>query len=282
MKKKIVSSFIAVAIIGVGMWAVILGATIEPKNENDLKSQQVTETNSQMATSTEASWGLSFQQDGVSPIGNSTQEYLNTFNSYYIDEKGAKDKNIYLTFDAGYENGYTEKILDVLKKEKVPAVFFLVGDYIERNPEIVRRMVEEGHTVGNHTMSHPDMAAISDVNVFRKEITDLEKLYKQTTDHDMKKFYRPPQGKYNEENLKQSKELGYNTIFWSLAYVDWYEDKQPSREEALNILNKRIHPGAIVLLHSTSKTNSEILEELIEGWKKEGYKFCDIENLSKG
>ena len=140
-------------------------------------------------------------------------------------------------------------------------------------------MEAEGHTVGNHTMHHPDMASIEEKESFRKELEDLEAAYKQVTGKDMKKIYRPPQGKYSENNLKQASEMGYTTVFWSLAYVDWYENDQPTREEALNVLNKRIHPGAIVLLHSTSKTNSEILEELIEGWKEQGYNFCSIEEL---
>ena len=140
-------------------------------------------------------------------------------------------------------------------------------------------MEKEGHTVANHTMTHPDMAVISDKEEFEKELKDLESLYEKTTGHKMKKLYRPPQGKYSESNLKMAKELGYTTIFWSLAYVDWYVDNQPTREEALNTLNSRIHDGAIVLLHSTSKTNCEILEELISDWKAKGYKFKPLENI---
>ena len=147
------------------------------------------------------------------------------------------------------------------------------------NPDLVKRMVEEGHIIGNHTMHHPDMSAIADRESFEKELSALEETYQQVTGTKMKKFYRPPQGKYSETNLQMASEMGYTTVFWSLAYVDWLEDSQPSREEALNILNKRIHPGAIVLLHSTSKTNSQILQELIQGWKKEGYVFRSLEDL---
>ena len=224
-------------------------------------------------------WGLGFGESGkeLQPTGNATADELKQYDTYYIGSK--EEKVIYLTFDCGYENGNTGAILDALKKHNAPACFFLVGNYIETSPEIVKRMVAEGHTVGNHTMHHPDMASIEEKESFRKELEDLEAAYKQVTGKDMKKIYRPPQGKYSENNLKQASEMGYTTVFWSLAYVDWYENDQPTREEALNVLNKRIHPGAIVLLHSTSKTNSEILEELIEGWKEQGYNFCSIEEL---
>ena len=140
-------------------------------------------------------------------------------------------------------------------------------------------MEAEGHIVGNHTMHHPDMSAIVDEEAFKSEIRELEDTYREATGKELPKFYRPPQGKYSETNLKMASEMGYTTVFWSLAYVDWLEDSQPSREEALNILNKRIHPGAIVLLHSTSKTNSQILQELIQGWKKEGYVFRSLDDL---
>lgn len=273
MKRKLTLSFIIVAAIGIGTWVFILnlvGGSGRPLNLTAGES---------IETSAECNWGLSFQQEGREPVGNATAEYLKQYNAYYIDKEGAEEKCIYLTFDAGYENGYTEKILDVLKEEEVPAAFFLVGNYIQQNPETVKRMEAEGHTVGNHTMHHPDMASIAEQAAFEKELTDLEAEYEKATGKKMKKVYRPPQGKYSENNLKQAFEMGYTTVFWSLAYVDWYENDQPTREDALNTLNKRIHPGAIVLLHSTSKTNSEILKELIEGWKKEGYKFSSIEDL---
>ena len=173
----------------------------------------------------------------------------------------------------------TEKLLDVLKEEEVPAAFFVVGNFIEENPQIIRRMEAEGHVVGNHTMHHPDMSAIAAEDDFKKELTELEDAYRKATGKEMKKFYRPPQGKYSQTNLAQANKLGYTTVFWSLAYVDWLQDQQPSREAALNLLNKRIHPQAIVLLHSTSKTNGEILQELIQGWKAQGYTFCSIEDL---
>lgn len=229
------------------------------------------------AASADGNWGLSFQQAGKPPVANADAQYLKKFQAYYAQD--TKEKVLYLTFDAGYENGYTAKILDVLKKQKVPAAFFLVGNYLETNPELVKRMVKEGHIVGNHTFHHPDMSQISTMEDFSKEIGDLEKLYQKTTGEKMKPFYRPPQGKYSEKNLKMAKKLGYHTIFWSLAYVDWYESQQPSREEAFKKLIPRVHPGAIVLLHSTSKTNAEILDELLNKWKDMGYTFKALDQL---
>lgn len=236
-------------------------------------------SNITITTSAEASnWGLSFQETGKAPIGNATPDYLKKYNSYYVEN--TDDKVIYLTFDAGFENGYTPNILDVLNKHDVKATFFLVGNYIEKEPELVKRMVEEGHIVGNHTFNHPDMSKIADMEAFKKEINSLEELFLETTGSEMPKYYRPPQGKFSEENLKLANELGYKTIFWSLAYVDWYVDKQPSHDEAFKKLIPRIHPGAIVLLHSTSKTNSEILDELLTKWKDEGYSFKSLDELN--
>ena len=245
--------------------------------------QTAAEGEKAMEAASDGNWGLSFQNEGSPPVGNVAAEYLAKYNAYYMgDAADAGGKNVYLTFDAGYENGYTAGILDVLKGEKVPAAFFVVGNFVEENPELVKRMTAEGHIVGNHTMHHPDMSAISDEAGFRKEMRELEEAYKAATGEEMLKFYRPPQGKYSEKNLEMARDMGYTTVFWSLAYVDWLQDSQPSREEALNILNRRIHPGAIVLLHSTSKTNGEILKELIEGWKEQGYTFGSISELGVG
>ena len=223
------------------------------------------------------SWGLSFREPGAPPIGSAGKDALAALDGAYLGDPG--EKVIYLTFDAGYENGCTEKILDVLKQHQVPAAFFLVGNYIEKNGDLVRRMVEEGHTVGNHTMHHPDMSKISDPQAFEKELRDLEALFEKTTGVALPKYYRPPQGTYSEENLKMAQKLGYKTVFWSLAYVDWKNDAQPTREEAFAKLIPRIHNGAVVLLHSTSRTNGEILDELLTQWKNMGYRFGTMEEL---
>ena len=222
-------------------------------------------------------WGLSFQREGAPPTGPASVEQLRAYDAAYLGD--TTRKVLYLTFDAGYENGCTAKILDVLKKHQVPAAFFLVGNYLERNPDLVRRMVEEGHIVGNHTMHHYDMSKISDKETFTKELQNLEALYRQVTGQELQKFYRPPQGIYSETNLEMAKALGYKTVFWSLAYVDWNNDSQPTREQAMSKLLPRIHNGAVILLHSTSKTNAEILDELLTQWEKMGYSFQSITEL---
>ena len=223
------------------------------------------------------SWGLSFREEGIAPIGNAGKDQLKQYDAAYIGDTG--EKVLYLTFDAGYENGCTAQILDVLKEHQVPAAFFLVGNYIEKNADLVRRMAAEGHTVGNHTMHHRNMSEIADPAVFAKELQDLELLYKEVTGQELPRYYRPPQGIYSEENLKLAQQLGYQTLFWSLAYVDWNNDDQPTREEALSKLLPRTHNGAVVLLHSTSRTNAEILEELLTKWKEQGYRFGSVEEL---
>ena len=262
-KKKLLrltslAAVLAVAIAGLGVTSKILD-----KNA--------------VSTSADGNWGLSFQQAGQPPVANATADYLKKFDAYYAED--TKEKVLYLTFDAGYENGNTAKILDALKKHQAPAAFFLVGNYLKTSPELVKRMVKEGHIVGNHTFHHPDMSQISTMETFSKELGDLEKLYQQTTGQEMKKFYRPPQGKYSEKNLEMAKKLGYHTIFWSLAYVDWYESQQPTREEAFKKLIPRVHPGAIVLLHSTSRTNAQILDELLTKWEELGYTFRSLDQL---
>ena len=222
-------------------------------------------------------WGLSFQQEGQPPVGPAGTQQLKSLNAAYLGD--TSEKVLYLTFDAGYENGCTEKILDVLKKHQVPAAFFLVGNYMEKNADLVRRMVDEGHVVGNHTMHHPDMSKLTDKEAFTKELTDLENLFKEVTGKELPKYYRPPQGIYSQENLQMAKELGYQTVFWSLAYVDWNNDSQPTKEQAFAKLIPRTHNGAVVLLHSTSQTNAQILDELLTTWENMGYTFQSIDRL---
>lgn len=216
-------------------------------------------------------WGLSFGEKNVPPRGNVSAAELKKNNAFFIGD--TEKKTIYLTFDAGYENGQTEKILDTLKKHNIKAAFFLVSHYIKSCPELVKRMVEDGHIVANHTSTHPDMSKIATLESFTEEINGLEKMYNELIGEPMPKFYRPPQGKFSEVNLEFAKQLGYTTVFWSLAYADWDTANQPSREYALDKLNSRIHNGAIVLLHSTSQTNAEILDELLTDWEEQGYVF---------
>ena len=231
-----------------------------------------------MGTALEAgAWGLHFPDQGQPPQGPADQKTLEKYNAAYLGDTG--EKVLYLTFDAGYENGCTAQILDVLKKHNVPAAFFLVGTYIEANPDLVRRMVEEGHIVGNHTMHHPDMSAISDPEAFARELQAVETLFTQVTGKSLPKYYRPPQGVYSQQNLEAAQKLGYYTLFWSLAYADWRNDAQPTRQAALDKLLPRTHNGGVILLHATSRTNAEVLDELLTRWKEEGYRFASIDEI---
>ena len=244
----------------------ILTGTLSPTKETSASVQS-------------ASWGLSFQEEGKRPAGNATIDDLKQYNAYYASD--TDEKILYLTFDAGYENGNTPAILEALKKHQAPAVFFAVGNFIKDNPDLIKRMITEGHIVGNHTMTHPDMSQISSMESFQKELEGVEELYTSVTGEPMTKFYRPHRGVYSTENLSMAKELGYSTFFWSLAYVDWIQEQQPSKEEAFQKLIPRIHPGAIVLLHNTSSTNAAILDELLTRWEEMGYQFHSIKELTE-
>lgn len=232
---------------------------------------------SAVPASADGNWGLSFQEEGQKPVANATYEELSKYNAWYAQD--TVDKIIYLTFDCGYENGNTPAILEALKKHEVPATFFVVGNFLTDNPDLAKQILAEGHTLGNHTMHHPDMSKMSDLASFEKEIRDLEETCLQVTGKEISKYYRPPQGKYSEGNLQMAQQLGYQTFFWSLAYVDWYENDQPTKEEAFEKLLGRIHPGAIVLLHNTSATNGAILDELLTKWEEMGYRFGKLEDL---
>jgi len=273
MKKQILeklkiyapTAILVVALLCVG--GVIMG-----------KLAEITPASTGAVLSTE-NWGLGFGAEGTQPTGNVSAGELAKYDAYYVGE--AEEKVIYLTFDCGYENGNTAPILDALKKHNAPATFFVVGHFLESAPDMVKRMVQEGHTVGNHTYHHPDMSKISDKASFQKEMDDVKSLYKEVTGQELSMYYRPPQGKYSTSNLAMAKELGYKTFFWSLAYVDWNVDAQPSHDEALKKLTTRIHPGAIVLLHSTSKTNGEIMDEILCKWEEMGYTFGSLEELGR-
>ncbi|MDO4522021.1 MAG: polysaccharide deacetylase family protein [Eubacteriales bacterium] len=226
----------------------------------------------------QGSWGLGYPNKGKAPVGNASIEELAKYNAFYAQD--TEEKVLYLTFDCGYENGNTAAILDALKKHHAPATFFVVGPFLEAQPELVKRMVAEGHTVGNHTWHHPDMSAISTKEAFEKELSSVSELYEKIIGSPMPRYYRPPQGKYSTDNLQMAKALGYQTFFWSLAHVDWKQDAQPTKEQAFERLLGRVHPGAIVLLHCTSATNAQILDELLTRWEDMGYYFAPLSEIS--
>lgn len=221
-------------------------------------------------------WGLGFGESGSQPSSTESAEVMKKYGAYYVGD--AKKKVLYLTFDCGYENGNTPAILKALKKHNVKATFFVVGHFLKENNDLIKQIVKEGHTIGNHTYNHPNIIGMNKEK-FESELMQVEDLYKEITGKEMTKYYRPPQGKYNVENLQMAQAKGYKTFYWSLAYVDWNVDAQPTKEEAFEKLLSRVHPGAIVLLHNTSKTNGEILDELLGKWEEMGYSFGKLGDL---
>ncbi|MFC2949583.1 delta-lactam-biosynthetic de-N-acetylase [Virgibacillus sediminis] len=221
-------------------------------------------------------WGYKKNTDHKPPDIGEYQGLLDKYGAYYADLSG--DKVIYLTFDNGYEAGYTGDILDVLEKEKVPATFFVTGHYVDREPELIKRMVDEGHIVGNHSYHHPDFSTISKGSI-QEELEALEQAVAEVSDQEQLKYLRPPRGIFNEQTLKWTSELGYIHVFWSLAFVDWETSKQKGWEYAFDQVMNQIHPGAIVLLHTVSSDNAEALEHLITELKKEGYEFKSLDDL---
>ncbi len=221
-------------------------------------------------------WGLAYRDPGLQPWGNEVPKTLAAYDAYFV---GDADENvIYLTFDCGYENGNTDAILTALKNHDVKATFFVTGYFLETQAELAKRMVEEGHTVGNHTYNHPDITTLDEAK-FREELDSIKKKFNEVTGAELSMYFRPPEGKCYSQTLKWSQDMGYATILWSMAHVDWYTDNQPKPEDAIATLLKRTHPGALVLLHNTSKTNGEILDQLITKWKEMGYTIKPLSDL---
>jgi len=208
-----------------------------------------------------------------------TAEYvfdIRPFNAYYLGD--IYSKVIYLTFDEGYENGYTSQILDVLKEKGVQAAFFVTKPYIESNPDLVKRMVDEGHIVGNHTVHHLNSSTLSDAD-FDSELTDTADYFKEVTGTDMSKFFRPPNGEYSARTLQLADDLGYKTIFWSFAYQDWVTDDQPGKQAAYDMITSRSHNGCIMLLHAVSQSDTEALPDVIDYLLNNGYTFKTLDEL---
>lgn len=249
------------------------------KKEKEDKDKKVTNNNEKLNDG-EKNWYYIPVKGGRIPEGpEEALEYNKKYDGYYLGD--TKKKVIYLTFDEGYENGYTPKILNILKDNGVKASFFVTAPFIKENPDLLKRIVNEGHVVGNHSVSHNSMATLARQNedAFKKEFTGVEDSYKKVIGKDIQKYFRPPMGKYSEKSLKYSKDLGYKTIFWSFAYEDYEVDKQPNVEYAKNLIMERTHNGGIYLLHAISKTNTEILDWVLKEWKKQGYNFETIDKI---
>lgn len=226
------------------------------------------------------SWYCKRNKEHLQPDIDTEMRFIEELDGYYVDKKYAdsNEKVIYLTFDAGYENGNIEKILNTLKEENVKGSFFILENLLTKNPDLVCRMVEEGNLVCNHTSSHKDTSTMSRENL-KKELESLERLFKEKTGREMLKYFRPPEGKFSHDSMRNAFSLGYKTVFWSFAYADWDNGNQMAPEKAIEKIMSNIHNGAIILLHPTSATNAEILPEVIKQLKTQGYTFKTIDNL---
>ena len=223
-------------------------------------------------------WGIARKPDNKTPDADpGAPELLKKYGGIYIGD--ITKKIIYLTFDEGYENGYTSKILDTLRDNNVKAVFFITGPYLKEHQDLVRRMVEEGHTVGNHTIHHPSLPSLQD-DVVEEEVLGLDRAFSEKFGQHMK-FLRPPMGEYSERTLALTQKLGYINTFWSFAYDDWYRDRHRGADYAYDIVMRNLHNGAILLLHAVSKDNAEALDRIIKGAKEKGYEIGDLNDLVK-
>ncbi|MFC0471192.1 delta-lactam-biosynthetic de-N-acetylase [Halalkalibacter kiskunsagensis] len=203
-------------------------------------------------------------------------ELLEKSNGFFIGDTTKKE--LYLTFDNGYENGYTAKVLDILKEKEVPATFFVTGHYLNNATELVERMVEEGHIVGNHSWHHPSLPEVGDGRL-TNELNKVKERFTEITGVKEMNYLRPPRGQFSERSLVLSEKLGYTNVFWSMAYKDWEVDKQKGGDYAYNQIMKRIHPGAIMLIHSVSSDNAEALPRVIDDARKQGYEFKSLDDL---
>ncbi|MGP4108201.1 delta-lactam-biosynthetic de-N-acetylase [Virgibacillus sp. L01] len=221
-------------------------------------------------------WGFKKNTEHKIPEIGKYKEILEKFGSYYADDSG--DKVLYITFDNGYEQGYTDEVLDVLQKENVPAAFFLTGHYVTSQPDLVQRMVDEGHIIGNHSYHHPDFTIVSK-ETMKKELESLEQAVSDVSNQKTLKYLRPPKGIFSEKTLKWANELGYIHIFWSLAFTDWKTSEQKGWKYAYENIMKQIHPGAVILLHTVSSDNAQALDKLITELKQQGYTFKSLDHL---
>ncbi len=221
-------------------------------------------------------WGLKKVKNSEPEIPTSQKEMLSRYNAFYMDK--SKPKKLYLTFDEGYENGYTSKILDVLKEKNVTATFFITAPYAKEQGELINRMINEGHIIGNHTINHPNLPDLSDVQKIKDELTGMNKLVKDLYNYDMK-YLRPPEGVYSEKVLSIANDLGFKSVFWSFAYKDWDINSQKGKDYALSQITPYLHDGAVLLLHAVSKDNAEAMSEIIDYSRSQGYEFASLDEI---
>lgn len=269
MKNKI-SYIISIMIICVFALSVI----IVNNNLND----STVETVSQNLSNKKIGWGIKRNDKHEQPdLGKNNKSLLEKYNGIAMgnDEK----KIVYLTFDEGYEAGYTPQILETLKENNIKAAFFITAHYLNTQPKLVERMIEEGHIVGNHTVNHKSMPDLSEEEI-KKEVMDLHQIIYEKFNYEMK-YIRPPKGEFSEKTLNITSSLGYKNVMWSFAYEDWNENKQPNEEKAKEKILNNLHNGEIMLLHGNSKTNTNVLDSVIKEAKNMGYEFKSLEEFEK-
>lgn len=268
MMKQIIKKIICLAI----------AAAVMTANFNNMAMAK-TKTDYSKYSNSKKSWYISRQENHKHSGGADSAKNLKKYNAYYYDSK-TKDKVMYFAFDCGYENGYTGKILDILKEHDVKATFFVTKGFVESNPKLCKRMKKEGHIVGNHTLNHPSLPSKS-VSSIKKEVKGLEKLFKEKTGYKLDKFIRPPMGEFSSRVLKVLEDMGYTTIFWSIAYFDYDPAKQPGKQYVVDHFKKYYHKGAITLTHNVSKSNTEALDDVLTYLEKKGYSFPGVDSLGK-
>lgn len=237
----------------------------------------ITNSNGTLSTK-KIQWGIKRGKNHEQPdLGTENIRIINENNGIAMGNK--EKKYIYLTFDSGYEAGYTEKILDVLKENKVPATFFITGQYLKTSKNLLKRMIDEGHIIGNHTVNHKSMPSCTN-DVIKEEVMNLHKQVYEELNYEMK-YTRPPKGEYSEATVAYTNTLGYTTVMWSFAYDDWEESKQGREEYGKKKILDNLHNGEVILLHSTSKDNANILDEIIKSIKSQGYEFKSLDEFER-
>lgn len=251
-------------------------ASGEIQKEEEIKTEIIQASTSTLSNQ-KCAWGFRRMKENKQPEFSSVfTKPLDEYNGIYVGNKD--EKVIYLTFDEGYENGYTAEILDTLKEKEVPAIFFVTMPYVKQNKELVQRMIDEGHIVGNHTVNHPSMPEVLDDEKVRKEVMDLHDYVKENFNYEMT-FIRPPKGEYSERTVKICRDLGYTTVLWSAAYDDWDVKKQDRLDYARSMIYNNLHNGSVMLLHAVSKDNTKLLPEVIDKIREDGYELCSLDEF---
>lgn len=276
MKKVIerISVFVVASAFLLGV--LIVGNT--DTNKNVLTSTTINGIEIESLDNKKIGWGIKRNDNHEQPdVGNVNRKILDKYQGLYMGNK--EQKLVYLTFDLGYEAGYTPKILEVLKQNEVKATFFITAHYVNTQPDLVKQMIDEGHIIGNHTVNHKSMPSCS-LETIKKEVMDLHSAIYDKFGYEMK-FIRPPKGEYSERTVAYTNTLGYTTVMWSFGYDDWDEKKQGREEYGKKKILDNVHNGEIMLLHATSKDNANILDDVIKEIKNMGYEFRNIDQFEK-